>query len=68
MPFCAHFDCLENLSAKGAVRSLTSVIHQSNLKHLCLHEIEGPDRKRKPLDAEQINLKSALPQAYNPRN
>jgi hypothetical protein len=30
------------------------VIHQSNLKHICLHTIEEPDRERETLDVEQL--------------
>ncbi|KAJ5157066.1 uncharacterized protein N7482_008166 [Penicillium canariense] len=52
--FLCSFDTLEILTAKGAVPSLTSVIHQSNLKHICLHTIEDPDRERETLDVEQI--------------
>lgn len=52
--FLCSIDSLESLTAKGAVPSLTSVLHQSSLKHVCLHEIEEPDRERQTLDAEQI--------------
>lgn len=52
--FLRSFDTLEILTAKGAVPSFSSVIHQSNLKHLCLHTIEEPERERTPLNAEQI--------------
>ncbi|KAF3385073.1 hypothetical protein F1880_001867 [Penicillium rolfsii] len=52
--FLCSMDSLESLIAKGAVPSLTSVLHQSNLKHVCLHDIEEPDRERQALDAEQI--------------
>jgi hypothetical protein len=52
--FLRSFDTLEILTAKGSVPSLTSVIHQSNLKHICLHTIEKPDQERETLDVEQI--------------
>ncbi|KAF7157678.1 hypothetical protein CNMCM5623_002052 [Aspergillus felis] len=52
--FLCSFDTLESLTAKGAVPSLTSVIHQSNLKHICLHTIEEPARERETLDVEQL--------------
>lgn len=52
--FLCSIDSLESLTAKGAVPSLTSVFRQSNLKHVCLHEIEKPDRERQTLDAKQI--------------
>lgn len=52
--FLCSIDSLESLTAKGAVPSLNSVFHQSNLKHICLHEIEQPDRERRTLEAEQI--------------
>ena len=52
--FLCSFDTLEKLTAKGAVPSLTSVIHHSNLKHLCLHTIEIPDTERETPGTEQI--------------
>ena len=52
--FLCSFNTLESLTAKGAVPSLTSVIHQSNMKHLCLHMIEEPDKQRDTLGVEQI--------------
>ncbi|OKP14567.1 hypothetical protein PENSUB_13919 [Penicillium subrubescens] len=60
--FLRSIDSLESLTAKGAVPSLNSVLHQSSLKHVCLHEIEEPDRERQTLDAEQIgNLSRHCP-------
>jgi hypothetical protein len=48
------FNTLENLIAKGSVPSLAAVTHHTGLRHLCLHDIEQPDRKRRILNAEEI--------------
>jgi hypothetical protein len=61
--FLCSFNTLESLTAKGAVPSFSSVIHQSNLKHLCLHAIEKPDMERETLDVEQLeNLNQHCPE------
>lgn len=40
--FLSSFNSLESIIAKGTVPSISSVIHHSNLKHLCLHAVETP--------------------------
>ncbi|KAJ5594633.1 uncharacterized protein N7459_000841 [Penicillium hispanicum] len=51
--FLGSFDTLESLTAKGFVPSVEAVGHHPNLKTLCLHAIEHPERDR-PVPSAQL--------------
>lgn len=54
--FLSSFHTLEKLTAKGYVPSVHAVAHHPDLKYLCLHAIEHPDRERPILSVTEIEL------------
>lgn len=73
--FLSSFNSLESLIAKGPVPPISSVIHHSNLKHLCLHAIEQPNKERTTLSVEEIKsldrnlpMLSSLEMDLDPKN
>lgn len=54
--FLSSFHTLERLTAKGYVPSVHAVAHHPDLKHLCLHAIEHPDRERPILSVTEIEF------------
>ncbi|KAJ5295091.1 hypothetical protein N7508_009912 [Penicillium antarcticum] len=54
--FLLSFHTLESLTAKGYVPSVHAVANHPDLKRLCLHAIEHPDREREVLSGKEIGI------------
>ncbi|KAJ6110596.1 hypothetical protein N7486_002831 [Penicillium sp. IBT 16267x] len=54
--FLSSFHGLESLILEGYEPTLEVVTHHPNLKHLCLHAIESPDREGQTLSTKELEI------------